>query len=482
MSEAFEAEESPEQQATRLWSALETASGSERAEILLDLGRLANLRDDFEEALSFADSALAAASEVSNDALIGAAHNARGAVLFNQDLFADSAAEHQKAVELFRSGTDLLSLYWSLINAASSNEFAGDLEKALELTDAAVECAREQGDDSRLADSLWRKANLLEGLDRGSEVLELISQVRQARKRNGDIEGVLRADDRASDLLAAEGDYDAAINLLRDCLSVAMGLSNPARVAYFQWSLGRALRMAQRYAEAEGLLDKSLAFYQSTEDVRGAARGNRELSQLHWDQHEHEAAFEKLTLARAMFEVVGEEEAANSCETRRAVWLHTVGKYEQAAALNRYLFEVLTESDRFIAHARLLDNLYCDEQFEAAVALIDLHPGAEFADFEGNSDWFWYQSVKIRILRDAGQIERAQEAMRHSAAKGVVANGSPASKALYYEMYAGTNGTTYDLAKSMALYLEAGNTREARRVGKLFLGQDELNEIEEEHD
>ena len=172
----------PSEREAELWARLESATGSDRADVLLELSGLRNLVDDLVSAMSLADEALQVAQDLESESLIALAHAGRGVVLYNRGDYLEAAKAHNQAIEIVRNTSDLPQLYHSLVCATDAYSQAEAPELALEMAEAGVECATELEDDARLLLALVRKADLLEELGRDDEILEVVSQARQAAR------------------------------------------------------------------------------------------------------------------------------------------------------------------------------------------------------------------------------------------------------------------------------------------------------------
>jgi tetratricopeptide (TPR) repeat protein len=108
-------------------AALPTAA---RAGTLLSLARMAEFRGRYDEALGFAQQALAVARQLGSPRLMARALNAVGSSLGSLDRAAPALQAHQEALALARQLDDGVLLFTLLNNIASHQHRAGQLDEA----------------------------------------------------------------------------------------------------------------------------------------------------------------------------------------------------------------------------------------------------------------------------------------------------------------------------------------------------------------
>lgn len=457
-----------------LWASLEGQTGSDRVSTLLELCAMTTQRDEHEHALSLADTGIEEARTADNDQLVAHGLMMRGFVLRNLERFEESTASFLDAAHIYEQYDSALEISRAYFEASWSLEMAGILDRALTSADTAIAAAQGQDDELMLARAYVQRADVLKKLGgRDDEYLQTLSAARQGFRSASDVQGVLNMDDRAASVLADQGDYVGAVNLLSDCLAVAESLTEE-RAAYFAYRLGHAQRLKGDFTDALATLQRPLAYNLANDSIQPLAVTYFEMGMCEWRIGHEDEAFRYLTKARAHYDMVGLDHQVQDCDEQRSIWLHGATRYAEAAAVNRLLIEQCSGWMRFMARARLADNLRWMEDYDAALEQSTPEPELE-AEFVGWGGWFWRECVRAMVLE---ALDRQDEAWDIAARclEMDTTNASAFAQAKFHELRGDAklsadeeDAAHADWARAVAFYLQADLPREAKRLSAAFL-------------
>lgn len=458
-----------------LWAELEGSIGTERADTLLQLSSLLSAREEFEQALALIDSAIEAAASVDNDFLLGQGHYFRGLALRRLKRFEDSAQAYLSAASAFQRIDDIPHIARSFTDASWSYELAEQYEVALQHADSAVAAADQQDEAEVTAQAHSQRADVLTLLDRPHEErLASYSVARQAWRNANQPSWVLNTDMQVAEIFVEMEDYQAAANLLRDSLAVAETLDE-AQASLIAYRLGRVLRRQEKFVEAIEMQQRPLQFHLAKQSMYELASVYYELAKCEWRLDHADEALSLVAKARAHFDMVGHDGAMQDCDVSRAVWLHSVGRYNEAIAINQQLMETTTGWNRFMAITRMADNHRCKGDYDQALELT--RPEAGDDDYAGWSSWFWREAISALTLYaldrkdDAWAIADACLAMDIKAASAFTrATFCEMKGDSYYMDEEADEDAAHDWwARAVAFYLAADMVADAKRLSSEFI-------------
>ena len=122
---------------------------------LAGAARLAMDQAAYDEAAERCAQALALARELGDPRMLAAALNTRGLLARAQDRYADSARDHQAALEQARAAADRAGEAVALLGLAYAAMFTGDGPRAGALAEESLAAARDSGDRHTLAQVLF---------------------------------------------------------------------------------------------------------------------------------------------------------------------------------------------------------------------------------------------------------------------------------------------------------------------------------------
>ena len=241
---------------------------SVRVNALAGAARLAIDQAAYDEAAERCSQALQLARELGDPRVLTAALNTRGMLARAQDRYADSARDHQAALEQARAAADRASEAVALLGLAFAAMFTGDGPRAGALAEKSLAAARDSGDRYTLAHVLfllgWAAGNAGPGAsDRaeaiGTEALGLFRAL-------GDTGGQADALFMLGTFGINSGDYQSAARLFADSLALLRERGDEKSTARGLGGLGTALLNLGDRAVARDLLEESLVVARKYDD------------------------------------------------------------------------------------------------------------------------------------------------------------------------------------------------------------------------
>lgn len=460
-----------------LWDELPEQSGSEKADILMELHRRHAVRGDFIQAAGLAEQAAEECVSVDNLARAALCKFAQGRAL--------AAGESlELALEAYLASAELDG------KTGDQSEIAADLRAAGDI------CAR-LGDFAgavahfRNAESLYEAENALDEAGRVAlqlarlvaeqgEPVNAVAEAERARellRRAHDIEQVCVVDDFKAGLLLELDRVDEAVDLLRDCLRIAESTKTDRDDAYARHRLAFALWEQGDAAEALHHLERARGLYVENESPVSVALCDRLAADCLRSLGEADRAEELYRSARAVFDASGFEQDALICDVELSILTHAEARYAEAAGLNSRIFEHATEAEAhgmaYAAVSRWADNLLAAGDAAACIGLLDKHASDSDKDVAVGST-LWRLSIRAQAHHELGQREEALAAAEAAIAlmpDDIAAYG----KAACYEVR-GLNAlgvdqrqAERDLGHAIALYLGAGQDEKARALSRHFM-------------
>jgi len=471
-------DDEPEVTEDELWADLGEATGSDKAEILLELAARSGAAGDYEKTMSLAETALETAREASNDFLTGQAHLMMGRTFYAQENYEQSAASHVEGVHALRNLGDSSDTARACLLAAESFSEAGMYDKALEYADNARLGLSEGEDYETLAEAWTTRADILRKQGEWRLVIDALWEARGALRTVQMVGQVLECDVKLADSYAEIGEFADAVMLLGDTVNVAETFENGRSAHFYYYKLGQMMRLAGDIPGAMSYLEKSLEQNLRESNIAGIASLYVELARCHAAQEELEKAIEYITKARAHYDVLGRGDAVVDCEVSHSIWLHGLGRYDEAARTNQRIAEFGEGLAAYWARSRRADNLFFLDQYDEALealAVNDDQRAREESEGVPTRAQAWRDSIRAKTLV---ALERPDEAF--ALARDVMTlpdfeEFDSSIRALMYEIRGkGTRETEpeqsrADLAHAVALYLAAGFIPSAQRLSEEFL-------------
>ena len=249
---------------------------------------------------------------------------------------------------------------------------------------------------------------------------------------------------------------------------MAQGLPDPHRLAHFQYELGMALRKCEKYVEAVEHLSAAIEQFGRNASIPALGHAYYELALCRWWLGDPDQARIDLAAARAHFDVAGLEDSTLMADERRALWLHRLEEYSEAADLNRWLVYSSSGQARYRARNRLAENWIRLELFNDALLELEGDSAEHETDLIGTPDWYWRQALKVRCHWGENREWDAFQIARVCFEVGLDGCPSEAVRAVLHEAVARQNGDPIEFGKAAHLYLLSGLADFARAAMDRF--------------
>lgn len=471
----------------QLWAALDGAAGARRIEVLLELNQRLGERGDVAEALSVADEAVREAEGLGDELFLAEAAMARGKALFSQGEYVQAAHAHARAAAAARAALNGQLAGTALMLAGDAQGEGEDQAAALASFTAAEQEFLAVEDTAAAGRAAFFAGRVLWRVDRSTDALEVLARSRAHWRAAGVPAAVAEVDDLTASALLDLGRHGEAVGLLRSVLHVVQALSD-GDLPYAQHRLGMALRLAGSPTEGLELLRTAEAGYRDREDLAALGRTVQEQARCCWDLRQVHEAFALLERARALLDACGRDEAVLGVDSSRAIWLHSVGDFDQAVQVNDTIAAAAPPVPVYWALVRKVDNLRvagraqdCLEALDQLEAYLGAHEELDGIAEAGGR--LWRTALYARALLDVDQPDLARDAA--TAALALVSDGDdPEFRAWVHDVLAHTGRTAalfdsadgadgpdqdQDRALAIALYLAAGDHERARHLSGRYL-------------
>ncbi len=244
---------------------------SVRVSGLAGAARLAMDQAAYDEAAQRCAQAVALARELGDLRLLAAALNTRGLLTSRQDRYADSARDHQAALEQARAGADRAGEATALLGLAYAAMFTGDAAQASALARESLAAARDSGDRHALARVLFLLAWAASNAGAFEQAEELGTEALGLFRALGDTGEQADALFLLGQVAGYSGGYERAAEFFAGSLALLRDQGDETGTARAMGGLGTALLNLGDRAGARGLLEESLVVARRYGDRWGMA-------------------------------------------------------------------------------------------------------------------------------------------------------------------------------------------------------------------
>jgi predicted ATPase/transcriptional regulator with XRE-family HTH domain len=303
---------------------------------LAGAARLAMDQAAYDEAAERCAEALALARKLGDPWVLAAALNTRGMLARAQDRYADSASNHQAALEQARAAADRAGEAVALLGLAYAAMFTGNGPRAGALAEESLAAARGSGDRRTLAQVLfllgWLAGNAGPGASEraeafGIEALGLFRALGDSAEE-ADVLFMLGTFGLNS------GDYQRAARFFADSLAMLRDQGNEKTTARGLGGLGTALLNLGDRATAREVLEESLVVARKYDDRWSTAMSLTLVGHVDLADGDHARAQALLGDAAALFADTGNLMYMQWCLEGLAGAAAARGDYERAAELD----------------------------------------------------------------------------------------------------------------------------------------------------
>ena len=307
---------------------------SARVNGLIGAARLAMDQAAYDEAAERGTHAVALARQLEDPRVLAAALNTQGLLARAQDRYADSARDHQAALEHARAAADRAGEAVALLGLAYAAMFTGDGPRAVALAEESLAAARGSGDRQTLAQVLfllgWAASNA-EAPDRteafGTEALGLFRAL-------GDTGGQADVLFMLANFEMNSGDYQRAERLFADSLALMRERGDEKTMARGMAGLGTALLNLGERTAARELFEESLTVARRFDNRWSTAMSLTMVGHVNLADGDHARAQALLAEAASLFAGTGNLMYLQWCLEGLAGVAAARGDYEHAAELD----------------------------------------------------------------------------------------------------------------------------------------------------
>ncbi|TXH41765.1 MAG: tetratricopeptide repeat protein [Actinobacteria bacterium] len=464
-----------------LWARLGGADGHDRVELLELLGERSRDRAEFAQAAALFAEIASIWDEAERTPEAGYALQRVGWCLFGNREFDESAAAYADSAARFAQAGRSVEAAHVLWLKAEALRMGGDLEACLAAANESRQLAQAEQEWTIAGESCYEAARALYWLDRETEAYDACGESRDFFRLAGQPLRVMAVDDFALTVTLFLGDLERALELAVNCYVLARASSTPHDDAYAMRRLAETHRRRGEYSAAIELAERARERYRDDDDLLGVAQSERVRAQTLLEVDEPEAALAVFTDARVLFDATGDDYGAFVCDARRSIVLHGLGRYEEAARLNRQLAQGLVSAGSDLAVelgwtiARLADNLIVMGDGPACLAVVDEWGPRLAAEGERlTAPLLALRASRARALDAVGEAEAAVAQAEEVLALTTSAEVSQGT-AYCYELRArallaaGDPSGEKELAHAIALHLADGDIDRARRLSQSFM-------------
>ena len=303
---------------------------------LTGAARLAMDQAAYDEAAERCAQAMPAARELGDPRVLAAALNTQGLLARAQDQYADSARDHQAALEQARAAADRAGEAVALLGLAYAAMFTGDAPAAGALAEESLAAARDSGDRHTLAQVLfllgWAAGNAGPGASEraeafGTEALGLFRVL-------GDTGGQADVLFMLGTFGINSGDYQRAAHFFADSLALLHERGDEKTTARGLGGLGTALLNLGDRATAREVLEESLVVARKYDDRWSTAMSLTLVGHVDLADGDHARAQALLADAASLFADTGNLMYLQWCLEGLAGAAAARGDYERAAELD----------------------------------------------------------------------------------------------------------------------------------------------------
>jgi predicted ATPase/class 3 adenylate cyclase len=313
-----------------------TVAPSVRVNGLIGAARLAIDQAAYDEATERCAQAVATASELGDPRLLAATLNTQGLLARAQDRYADSARDHQAALEQARAGADRAGEAAALLGLAYAAMFTGDGPRASILAEESLAAARDAGDRHTLAQVLsllgWEAGSA--GPDASERAEAFGTEALGLFRTLGDTGWQADMLFMLGTFAANTGDYQRAARLFADSVTLQRKRGDENGTTRGLAGLGTALLNLGDRTAAREMIEDSLAVARKFDNRWSTAMSLTVLGQVELADGDHTRAQTLLTEAASLFADTGNLIYPQWCLEGLAGAAAARGDYERAAELD----------------------------------------------------------------------------------------------------------------------------------------------------
>lgn len=459
----------------QLWAILGESENEVKVEILTILYDRANNSGEYAKAATLAEQISTEAAACMSNTMVENAYYKQGLAFWKAERFEEAIDAFNRGISQYEEPDSKIELTKNQWGVASSLHNLDKFEDSAKWANLSATTAVAEEAFSLAGISKFLEAQSLYLADRDMEALEACEVARRYRRQEQELKEVATIDAYMASIHAYSGNYDKAVDLLRNCLVLAEATSD--RILYYSYRLGNALIDQGHYQEARSHLERARKGYEESDDHSSLAECFYSLCLTYRQEDEVSLALSNVRSAISLWDALGNDHSYLKGLEKLSILLFDED-LDGAIEINQRILDFIgnpnSDYEKGVygwALLRLVDCLRQREEFETALSLIqatDL-----FGINSKHSGKNWHYSLKARILY---ALSRHEEAMgvADTALSQTSDEDVNSQTAYLYEIKARVSlelnrpDKERHLAHAIALHLAFGETRLARELSEYF--------------
>ena len=319
-----------------LWERSRSDVLDERADSLMELAHRKKYADDWTLAKNLYGSATDLYKELDRPSDAGHAIYSLGYCQYRLGEYQEAVESLKESLALGKELNDSKVIAYSCGPLADSYSALDRHEEAISSYELAVETFVEIDDQVNAGINCLSLGELHGIAARQTKALECFIRAFNIFQIGGDAIGAARAKDRMASALIELGDYEQAIEHIRDSVNTFEFVEAEGRVAHGHYRLGWTLNLAGKYLQAEPPLLTAIKMFRAEQDWSRAALAETQLaySLIFRDlEVQNLEAIKILDRVASYFEAAGEIPNVLQVNSIGAERLMIAGEYSKAAAV-----------------------------------------------------------------------------------------------------------------------------------------------------
>jgi tetratricopeptide (TPR) repeat protein len=463
-----------------LWTAFDEAEGEEKLELYGALkDRLWDMQD-YNTIIGLSDRMCALAVELGDAETAGLHKFTQASANFNLGSFLEAALAYGISAEFAAETGNQSKLAERLWNKADSYFYLEDYESALTSSKEAATIAESESLEKMAGNCTYTQAKSLYLLDRDEEAIEALEDARNHFRNAGEAAWVADVDAYRVKIFHYHDRYDEALPYLHSSLIVWQTLKNTNWEAFINYQLAETLRLNDNVAESIPYYEVAIAKYSDIEKFVEIPKCELGLGRAYEQLKDFANAIQHLVQASALADANGADWTAFEANCARAIALHNDDQFEAAKQLNLKLLSTLDKKgdassieNAYPVRARAAHNALLQENWTEALSILENTPS--LGDFVPATGWLlWRMHVQARALYNLGREDEAL-AVADSALKITTEDFVSSITGHFYEIrglvlnHKNKKEGKRDLAHAIALHLANEFDNRARNLAEYFM-------------
>ena len=459
----------------QLWATLNEAENEQRVDIFEELYNRSYNSGEYAEAATIADQMATEAEKCMSSGTVENAYYKQGLAFWKANRYEEAMDAFNKGINKYEEPNSKIELSKNQWGISSSLYNSYRYAESVEWANKATESALAEDAYSMAGLNKYLEAQALYYSDRELEALAACEEARGYRRQEKQLDEVATIDAFTANIHAYLGNYEKAVDLLRNCLVLAEATSSS--VSYYSYRLGNALIDKEEYDEARLHLQRAKNGYEENEDHASLADCLYSLCLTYRRDDEINFALENVRSAISLWDALGNDKSYIKGLEKLSILLFNED-LDAAIEINQRLINFIATPDNDYeigsygwALLRLVDCLRLRDDFENGLSLL------ESTDLFGlnstHSGNNWYYSLKSRMLYALGRHDEAM-GVADTALSQTVDESVSSHTAYLYEIKARVSleqnrpDKERHLAHAIALHLAFGETNLARDLSSYF--------------